>query len=102
MAEPFYISYLNPRLYSGLDKGKSIYLIQSLQGRPMLDDIFLISMEKVGPDNYPPDMLIRECQYAIDLTTLVGSNTQVAYGFPEDGIIRLFTIQFKPPIRTVL
>lgn len=98
MAETFYISYLNPRLYNSLNKDYSKYLIQSLQGIPVLDDIFLISMEKVGPDNYPPDMLIRECIYAIDLTTLVGNNTQVAYGFPDSGIIRLFTIQFKPPI----
>jgi len=98
MAETFYISYLNPRLYNSLKKGYSKYLIQSLQGIPIIDDIFLISMEKVGPNNYPPDMLTRECIYSIDLTTLVGNNTQVAYGFTEDGIIRLFTIQFKPPI----
>jgi hypothetical protein len=98
MQEQFYISYLDPRLYNSLNKGYSNYLIQSLQGRPVLKDIFLISMEKVGPNNYPPDMLIRYCELAIDLTTLVGNNTQVSYGFPNDGIIRLFNIQFSPHI----
>jgi hypothetical protein len=97
MADIFYISYLNPKLYSSLDKGYSNYLIQSLQSIPRIDNIFLISMEKVGPDNYPPDMLIRNCLLAIDLTTLIGSNTQVAYGFPEDGPIRLYTVQFQKP-----
>ena len=99
MDQIFYISYLNPRLYSGIDKGKSKYLIQSLQSIPVQYDVFLISMEKVGPDNYPPDMLIRFCKLAIDLTTLIGSNTQVSYGFPEDGPIKLYTIEFleRPP-----
>lgn len=97
MADIFYISYLNPKLYSSLDKGYSNYLIQSLQSIPRQDNIFLISMEKVGPDNYPPDMLIRYCLLSIDLTTLIGSNTQVAYGFPEDGPIRLYTVQFQKP-----
>jgi hypothetical protein len=95
MADTFYISYLNPKLYSSLDKDYSRYLIQSLQGIPVENSLFLISMEKVGPDNYPPDMLIRYCLLAIDLTTLIGSNTQVAYGFPEQGPIRLYTVQFK-------
>lgn len=95
--EVFYISYLKPRLYSALDKGYSNYLIQSLQSVPILDNVFLISMEKVGPGNYPPDMIVRFCLLAIDLTTLIGSNTQVAYGFPEEGPIRLYTVQFQKP-----
>ena len=83
-----------------MDKGYSKYLIQSLQSIPVQNDIFLISMEKVGPDNYPPDMITRFCNLAIDLTTLIGSNTQVAYGFPEDGPIKLYTIEFleQPPV----
>jgi hypothetical protein len=53
-------------------------------------------MEKVGPNNYPPDMIIRSSVHYIDLTTLLGNNVQVSYGFPDDGIPRLYTIQFKP------
>ena len=91
----FYISYLKPRLYKSLDRGYCSYLIQSLQDVPARGSIFLISMEKVGPDNYPPDMIERKSMLYIDLTTLIGNNVQVAYGFPEDGPARLYTIQFK-------
>lgn len=96
MRDLFYISYLNPRLYRSLEKGYCTYLIQSLQNVPAPQSIFLISMEKVGPDNYPPDMLIRSSIHSIDLTTLIGNNVQVAYGFPVDGPAHLYTIQFKP------
>lgn len=100
MQQTFYISYLNPKLYFGLGKGKSIYLIQSLQSIPVLNDIFLISMEKVGPGNYPPDMLTRFCKLAIDLTTLVGNNTVVSYGYPDEAPISLYTVEFleNPPV----
>jgi len=95
MTDLFYISYLNPRLYKALYKGSTTYLIQSLQDVPAPISIFLISMEKVGPDNYPPDMLVRSSFFFIDLTTLIGNNVQVAYGFPVDGPAHLYTIQFK-------